>query len=164
MSALIRQSHANNDTPLWATTSAPVPPPPVNTFQSVFGYQDHLPFPYLTIAEVGVDWTPLVSATITPNQNGNVSVVASARIISEVNPQLTAYVIFRVNGVIQSADSITNALTSTNVNDNYIVNSEWFFPSTAGTPYTVEFLAASDYDSGSPGFTCIVARMLLLSN
>ena len=88
MSALIRQSHANNDTPLWATTSPPVPPG--SSFQNLFYYQDHLPFPYLTLAETGVGWTPLVSGTITPNQNGDVSITASTRLISEVNPQVTA--------------------------------------------------------------------------
>lgn len=163
MSVSIRQSHANNDQPLWVSASAP-PPTPSSAFQSVFAYQDYLPFPYLTIAEAGVGWTPLATATITPNTNGAISLIASARVISELNnPQVSVYGTFRVNGTIVG-DTIPNAITSIDANDNYILDSEWTFPAIAGTPYTVEFIASCDYDSGNPGFTCIVARMVLLSN
>ena len=167
MSALIRQSHANNDTPLWASASAPAPAPaPAGGFQSRFGY-DEYPAPYLPIIESGSGWTPMVSAIITPTQNGNVSVIASARLLSggtNVTPQMTVAVSFFVNTVLIT-ETVPNAVTSTNGGDAAIVSSQWSFPGVAGTPYVVQFVATTQYISpGVPGFLCESALITLLSS
>ena len=164
MSATIRQSHANNDLPLWLSASAP-PPTPTPAFQNVFNITDYsLP---LTIAEAGTGWTTLVAQSITPNINGVVTVLASARVLTggtNATPQMSLAVSFNVNGFLIT-EPVPNVITSTNGGDSLVITSQWQFPSSGGTTNVVEFVGTSQYIApGQPGFLCESARITLLSN